>query len=112
MQILFFYFLHKRDLNFGGFLLEKDLRFPFEKCYSLMSFLQKSLKLCGIFTSHKLSFNNSFLTFLEIAVNILIKLTETYSETCQTWRRSGVFIVNFEHISHLVLVFLLLTLSR
>ena len=28
------------------------------------------------------------------------------------WRRPGVFIVNFEHISLLVLVFLLLTLSR
>ena len=28
------------------------------------------------------------------------------------WRRSGVFIVHFEHISHLVLVFPLLTLSR
>ena len=28
------------------------------------------------------------------------------------WRHSGVFIVNFEHISHLVLVFLLLTLSK
>ena len=27
------------------------------------------------------------------------------------WRPSGVFIVNFEHISHLVLVFRLLTLS-
>ena len=27
------------------------------------------------------------------------------------WRRSGVFIVNFEHILHLVLVFLLLTLN-
>ena len=27
-------------------------------------------------------------------------------------RHSGIFIVNFEHISHLVLVFLLLTLSR
>ena len=27
-------------------------------------------------------------------------------------RRSGVFIVNFEHISHLVLAFLLLTLNR
>ena len=27
------------------------------------------------------------------------------------YRRSGVFIVNFEYISHLVLVFLLLTLS-
>ena len=28
------------------------------------------------------------------------------------WRRSYVFIVNFEHISHLALVFLLLTLSK
>ena len=28
------------------------------------------------------------------------------------WRCSGAFIVNFEHILHLVLVFLLLTLSR
>ena len=28
------------------------------------------------------------------------------------WRRFGVFIVNFKHISHLVLVFLLLILSR
>ena len=27
------------------------------------------------------------------------------------WRHSGIFIVNFEHISHLVLVFLLLTLN-
>ena len=27
------------------------------------------------------------------------------------WRRSGIFIVNFEFISHLVLVFLLLTLN-
>ena len=27
------------------------------------------------------------------------------------WRRSGVFIVSFEHISHLDLVFLLLTLN-
>ena len=28
------------------------------------------------------------------------------------WRQSAVFIVNFEHNSHLILVFLLLTLSR
>ena len=28
------------------------------------------------------------------------------------WRRSGIFIVYFEHFSHLVLVFLLLTLSK
>ena len=34
------------------------------------------------------------------------------SVKCVQWRRSGIFIVNFEHISHLVLVFLLFTLSR
>ena len=34
-----------------------------------------------------------------------------YQCECQ-WRRSGVFIINVEHISHLVLVFLFLTLSR
>ena len=28
------------------------------------------------------------------------------------WLRSDIFIVNFEHISHHILVFLLLTLSR
>ena len=27
------------------------------------------------------------------------------------WRRSGAFIVNFGHVSHLALVFLLLTLN-
>ena len=42
---------------------------------------------------------------------ICSKLTINTLERRQ-WRRSGVFIVNFEHISHLVLVFLLLTLSR
>ena len=42
---------------------------------------------------------------------IYSKLTIKTLERRQ-WRRSGVFIVNFEHISHLVLVFLLLTLSR
>ena len=44
----------------------------------------------------------------------LIKLFKTgmLDKKIFTWGRSGVFIVNFEHISHLVLVFLLLTLSR
>ena len=39
------------------------------------------------------------------------KLTIKTPERCQ-WRRSGVFIANFEHISGLVLVLLLPTLSR
>ena len=38
-----------------------------------------------------------------------LKLTITTPEQLH-WPRSGVFIVNFEHISHAVLVFLLLTL--
>ena len=38
------------------------------------------------------------------------KITKTPER--RQWRRSDVFIVNFEHISHLVLVFLLLTLSK
>ena len=42
---------------------------------------------------------------------ICSKLTIKKPEQRQS-RRSGFFIVNFEHISHLVLVFLLLTLSR
>ena len=42
---------------------------------------------------------------------ICSKLTRKTPER-RHWRRSGVFIVNFEHISHLALVFLLLTLNR
>ena len=44
---------------------------------------------------------------------ICSKFTIKTPERCQ-WRRrcSGVFTVNFEHVSHLGLVFLLLTLSR
>ena len=38
--------------------------------------------------------------------------TRTWCEICSKSRRSGVFIVNFERISHLALLFLFLTLSR
>ena len=43
----------------------------------------------------------------EICSELTIKTPER-----RQWRRFGVFLVIFEHISHLVLVFLLLTLSR
>ena len=42
---------------------------------------------------------------------ICLKLTIKTPERRQ-WRRFGVYTVNFEHILHLILVFLLLTLSR
>ena len=48
--------------------------------------------------------NRNTRTRREICSKLTIKIPEQ--------RRSGIFIVNFEHISYLVLVFLLLTLSR
>ena len=51
--------------------------------------------------------NRNTRTRYEICSNLTIKTPER----CQ-WRRSGVFTVKFEHISYLLLVFLLLTLSR
>ena len=43
-------------------------------------------------------------TSCEIYSKLKIKTPER-----RQWRRSGVFIINFEHISRLILVFLLLT---
>ena len=40
----------------------------------------------------------------------MFKVNNKDTTRCQ-WRRSGVFIVNSEHISHLVLAFQLLTLN-
>ena len=40
----------------------------------------------------------------------MLKLTVKTAERHQ-WRRSGVFIVNSEHISNIILLFLLLTLN-
>ena len=53
----------------------------------------------------------SKIDLLEQGMKICSKLTIKTPERRQ-WRRSGVFTVNFEQISLLVLVFLFLTLSR
>ena len=50
--------------------------------------------------------NRNTRTRREICSKLTIKTPER-----RHWRRPGVFIVNFEHLSHLVLVFLLLTLN-
>ena len=51
--------------------------------------------------------NRNTRTRCEICSKLTIKTPERHH-----WCRSGVFIVSFENISHLVLVFLSLTLSR
>ena len=50
--------------------------------------------------------NRNSRTRCEICSKLTIKIPER-----RQWRRSGIFLVNFEHILHLVLVFLLLTLN-
>ena len=40
---------------------------------------------------------------------LVIKSWKNLNIQISQWRRSGIFLVNFEYISHLVLVFLLLT---
>ena len=50
------------------------------------------------------------LFFLSIVNTAFLKCTHSFASL--SWRRSGVFIVNFEHISHLTIVFLLLPLSN
>ena len=51
--------------------------------------------------------NTDTRTRFEICSKLTMKTPER-----RHWRRSGVFIINFELVSHLVLVFLLLTLNR
>ena len=59
----------------------------------------------------QLEFTSSKLTIEELRCEICSKLIIKTPERRQ-WRRSDVFIVNFENISHLLLVLPLLTLSR
>ena len=51
--------------------------------------------------------NRNARTKCQICSKLTIKTPEP-----RQWRRSGVFIVNFEYIWHVVLVFILLNLSR
>ena len=58
-----------------------------------------------------IAFFNVKLIFIRIVSNMFFLSPSWYLLVQRHWRPSGVFIVNFEHISHLVLVFLLLTLN-
>ena len=60
--------------------------------------------MVGIYL-HKVK-NRNTRTRCEICSKLIIKTPER-----RRWRLSGVLIVNFERISHLLLVFLLLTLN-
>ena len=83
-------------------VLYKKLLHPVSKCVKYRHLARRFP--AGIY---QLRVNNrNTRTRCEICSNLSIKTPERHQ-----WRRSGIFIVNFEHISHLVLVFLLLTLN-
>ena len=80
----------------------------FHKSSYIATYLQHNMKKEYPAGNYMFKVNNrNTRTRCEICSKLTIKTPER-----RQWRRSGVFIVNFEHISHLVLVFLLLTLSR
>ena len=83
----------------------------FLHCINIKQFLTTNNIPAEVFVypggNYLLKFNNrSTRTRCEISSKLTIKTPKR-----RHWRRSGVFIVNFEHISHHILVFLLLTLN-
>ena len=81
-------------------------------------------KLCSVYVAWK-TCRFSLLIDLPANINLLKSNNRNSRKTCEIyskwtlktperrkWRFSGVFVVNFEHISHLFLVFILFTLSR
>ena len=69
----------------------------------------KCTYVCSYYYS---TISNHFIYLEIIHSKLTIKTLEQGIKYLQSWRRSGVFIVNFQHISYLALVLLLLTLSR
>ena len=101
----------------------------------ILSLLTHSTKVCQvckvfckwfIFCYHVIMVTVKYLTTQNMSLGIYLlkvnnkntrtrceicsKLTIKTPERCQ-WHHSGVFIINFEHISHLVLKFLFITLN-
>ena len=69
-------------------------------CEQLTGSLSKAINSC-----------DNIILMGDFNIDIKKENSTTYDKLEEFWHRSGVFIVNFEHISYLVLVFLLLTLN-
>ena len=98
----------RRPSDFPILKISRFLKFHKNKTMSsfiLLNGINKSISFLSI-TQPAINVRNTR-TKCEICSKLTIKTPERHR-----WRHSGVFIVSFEHISHFVLMFLLLTLSR
>ena len=96
------------------FLFEHNIVFQNNKSNSISDILTNLVK------TEKYYMGPSFISVP--AGNYMYKNTRTRCKICSKltikkpeqgqWRHFGVFLINFEHISHFVLVFLLLTMNR
>ena len=87
-------------------VMHKNLEWS-EKSVEIISESTSCYSTQSVITCSKLTIEKKLGQGVKICSKLTINTPERYK-----WRRSGVFIVNFEHISHLVLVSLLLPLSR
>ena len=102
--------------NLAGKLFNLNLNLKlFKKCRLFLQILILAHNLSILITDHRLCRTPSGIYLLKVNN----RNTRTRCEICsrlttpeRRWRLCGVFIVNFEHISHLVLMFLLLTYRR
>ena len=101
---MFCWIIMERNIQFCYIFFTKtcDLKYSGQVSGCLMHI---KVNVLGIYL-FKVNNRNSR-TRCEICSKLTIKTPER-----RQWHLSGVVIVNFEHISHLLLVFLLLTLSR
>ena len=81
-------------------------RFDLHQAFLIFTLNNPKHKSQPVITNSKLTIETQ-----EQSVKNMLKVNNKDTRTTP-WRRSGAFIVNFEHISYLILVFLLLTLSR
>ena len=108
--LVYVWFFDLWVLTFGVSLVFWPLGFDLFKCFDME---KCHCELCGKIVTNisagidllKVSKRNTR-TRCEICSKLTTKTPERHQ-----WRRSGVSIVNLEHISHLILVFLLLTLN-
>ena len=98
-----------KSSNFPQFHDQRS--FPVPMTEELDNYLKNSVSNCvnskNPVNIYLFQVNRDARKMCEICSKLTIKTPEQ-----RHWRRYGVFIVNFEHISHIFLVFLLLTLKK